>query len=564
MALSLSIRLGLASNSGVSILGSAQVGDTLSLSALFLTGASPITYSVQWERNGTNIAGATSASYTTQAADVGTSVSATVTLPGGSTLASVNAVSVLAATGTLPTTLTIMTMGQSNACDRATWTSAVFPADTHQLAWGNTALTAIDGAHNLNYSEGSNGAKVGMWPFLANALRVAAPTQTLHFVPASHGQTDFATGDWDNGGPQFVNAQTQSARYLAAEGRNIDLVAFMGHEFDGQNHTYDMELWNLYGTQLRDGTTFAGIDASTTLLMGYVRAATPSGGNDNNVAWVNACNDSVVARLTNAGVYNSWQGSTMIAGDDYHFDETSVAANAVKLAAAIPAAQAKTAPSATRVTAFDEWVLGSDNAAMLGVSGGNALTTRTHLPTHNSGYLALGTGNDNGLVTGFSDRATMTFAAMVLPVSGVSGGYFSIGLTGDPELAYGAAGSLTTAFASNPFTNASGGYTPSAAGFTLLVCIINSDPSAPWSGIYFVTSAGIVGHTHAGFSNLRAPVGGEYLALGKTRASGTNYNAATGFAWAGAWDGAMHIHEMRDLYARLTGTTLAGRGLTFV
>lgn len=97
----IAITLGLSRSSAITILGSATVGSILSPSRIPLTGTSPITYRIQWLRNGAAIAGAVSADYTTQAADIGSSVSLQLSLPDGTVLTSDNAVTVQSA-GTVP------------------------------------------------------------------------------------------------------------------------------------------------------------------------------------------------------------------------------------------------------------------------------------------------------------------------------------------------------------------------------------------------------------------------------------------------------------------------------
>ena len=89
MPISLSIRLGLGSNSGVSILGAAQVGTTLGLSAIYLNGDGPdLTYRAQWlsvASTGTQtpIQGAVGASYTVGYVNAGLGIRAMLEDPSG-------------------------------------------------------------------------------------------------------------------------------------------------------------------------------------------------------------------------------------------------------------------------------------------------------------------------------------------------------------------------------------------------------------------------------------------------------------------------------------------------
>lgn len=132
----IAIALGLSQTKVITILGSATVGSVLSLSSIALTGSSPITYQIQWFRNGTIIPGATSASYTPLAADIGSSISAQLTLPGGSVLTSSNAVTVQDNPGALPTGLTL----EDFTRDRAVFdTGAAFGLSSAGVARSGTA-----------------------------------------------------------------------------------------------------------------------------------------------------------------------------------------------------------------------------------------------------------------------------------------------------------------------------------------------------------------------------------------------------------------------------------------
>lgn len=96
MPISLSIRLGLGSNSAPSIIGPAQVGAVLSISPITLVGTEPLTYVVQWYRNGVPIIGATGATYTTLPSDAGYGITVSVTDPSGITTSSFNAIFIAA------------------------------------------------------------------------------------------------------------------------------------------------------------------------------------------------------------------------------------------------------------------------------------------------------------------------------------------------------------------------------------------------------------------------------------------------------------------------------------
>ena len=132
----IAITLGLSYTKVITILGSATVGSALSLSSIALTGSSPMTYQIQWFRNGTIIPGATSASYTPLAADIGSGISAQLTLPDGSVLTSSNTVTVQDNPSALPTVLTLEDFSR----DRAVFDSgAAFGLSSAGVARSGTA-----------------------------------------------------------------------------------------------------------------------------------------------------------------------------------------------------------------------------------------------------------------------------------------------------------------------------------------------------------------------------------------------------------------------------------------
>ena len=98
----ISISLGISPTSAVTVIGSAQVGAVLSLSPVTMTGASPVQFLVQWLRDGADISGATSASYTVVTADAGHVISAEVTLPDTSVLTTTNTVNIEAGSAPAP------------------------------------------------------------------------------------------------------------------------------------------------------------------------------------------------------------------------------------------------------------------------------------------------------------------------------------------------------------------------------------------------------------------------------------------------------------------------------
>jgi len=117
----IAITLGLSSTTAVYLLGSAPVGSVLGLAPVYLQGASPMAYSAQWQRDGSDISGATSASYTTVGADIGHVITALITFPDTSVINTTNSVTVTAGSGVAPSEPTNLLVSRGNARNDLTW-----------------------------------------------------------------------------------------------------------------------------------------------------------------------------------------------------------------------------------------------------------------------------------------------------------------------------------------------------------------------------------------------------------------------------------------------------------
>jgi len=134
------------------ITGTAQVGQVLTANPGTWTPA-PTTFSYQWLRNGVAIAGATGATYTPVAADVGTTLTVRVTgTPAGATQASATSAGVTVGAGTItPATPTITgtaRVGATLTANPGTWAPAGVNLTYQWLRNG----TAIAGATAPTYA----------------------------------------------------------------------------------------------------------------------------------------------------------------------------------------------------------------------------------------------------------------------------------------------------------------------------------------------------------------------------------------------------------------------------
>ncbi len=146
------------------ITGTAQAGQTLTASTGTWSGTTPITYAYQWQRGSTNISGATSATYTAQAADVGATLRVVVTATNSAGTAqatstattAVTAASAAPANTALPAISGSAQVGQALTASSGTW-SGTAPI-TYAYQW-QRGSTNISGATSASYT--TQGADAG-------------------------------------------------------------------------------------------------------------------------------------------------------------------------------------------------------------------------------------------------------------------------------------------------------------------------------------------------------------------------------------------------------------------
>lgn len=139
------------------ISGSTQTGQTMTATSGTWTGTAPITYAYQWQRGATNIAGATSATYTVQSADVGATLRVVVT--GTNSVGSAQATSAASATVTaaavapantaLPAISGTAQVGQALTASTGSW-SGTTPI-TYAYQW-QRGTSNISGATSASYT----------------------------------------------------------------------------------------------------------------------------------------------------------------------------------------------------------------------------------------------------------------------------------------------------------------------------------------------------------------------------------------------------------------------------
>lgn len=164
--------------------GTAQEGQTLTCSNGAWVGESPITYTYQWKRNGSNIGSATNSTYTLVTADVGQSIKCTVTATNavGSANADSNTVVPIAAFSFL--------------LDTYTGAAAAYSFRKLRSAYSGNCIRVRRSSDNTEQNIG----------FVNNVLDTAS---LLSFVGAGNG---FVTTWYDQSG-NTVNATQSTAAY---------------------------------------------------------------------------------------------------------------------------------------------------------------------------------------------------------------------------------------------------------------------------------------------------------------------------------------------------------------
>jgi hypothetical protein len=250
----------LANVSAPVISGTAQEGQTVTCSTGTWSGTTPITYAYKWKRNGSNIAGATSSSYTLVTADVGQSIKCEVTATNAvstlsrdsNTITPISSITdadaqafITAAAITNPTQQSAINTLVTDLKGYGIWAKmkAIYPmvggsASSHKFNLKNARDT--DGAFRLVFNGGwthsangaqPNGTNAFAHTYLIPSAQLSVNSTSISYYSRTSGATGFSYGVNDSGftnrtllqlagSTNYVSIYTAAAGYFTYSGAN--------------------------------------------------------------------------------------------------------------------------------------------------------------------------------------------------------------------------------------------------------------------------------------------------------------------------------------------------------
>jgi len=268
-------------------------------------GYSPTSYTYQWKLNGTNINGATSATYTPVSGDTGGTLKCAVTATNAhGTATMLSAGSTVAADPLAPVNTVIPAIsgtpqaGQSISCSQGTWTNS---PTSYTYQW-NSSGVALNGATNSTYTvtQGDYNQALTCSVTASNTYgQQTATSNSVTGIAAPANPTVAQSTAW------FLNPYQTTAYTLNGVTKGNWVVTFLS-AYNGTPHnmtitdngSHSFSTSNMYG-EMRDGSSALGVAAiaATSTSSSYTLTIAPNGITNGSVHMVEISTGDVATVL---------------------------------------------------------------------------------------------------------------------------------------------------------------------------------------------------------------------------------------------------------------------------
>lgn len=306
------------------ISGTAQFGQQLSAISNGSWTGEPTSFARQWRRNGSNISGATLASYVLVEADVGTTITLAVTATnasGSTTAVSNPTATVVAAVPGAPT-------GVSATATNSTTASVSFtaPSNTggatitsYQVTSSPGSITVTGGSSPITVTGLTTGTSYTFTVRAANSAGQGPASSASNSAIPNLGitwdtSTQLSTTTWGTTGTNFISGLASSSSVVCAVGYNGRCAT----STDGLTWAYRTSLSGLSGWSTSannsiawNGSVFCATGYSTSSVIGLC-ATSPDG-----ITWTNRTGFNTAATAGGVGSVQStakliWNGSVFL------------------------------------------------------------------------------------------------------------------------------------------------------------------------------------------------------------------------------------------------------------
>lgn len=299
----------------------------------------------------------------------------------------------------------ILLIGQSNMVGRYGPVDPVLDAsDPRIFQYGvqdQTIRLATDPLDHWN--ENPDNIGLGLTIAKQYLATLASSTRKVMIIPAASGNSGFSSGQWDIGGNQREWAKTATNAVIANH-PNSRLVAICWH----QGESDAAQTTSYYSGKLSELIAEYRAEITGAENVPFILGKVPD--------WSTAY--SATIRLAHERIPRMIDNTALVetddltdGGDSLHFDAASLRTMGTRYADKLAILLSKDIGVSER-DAVGHWILNESNPNYLPSGSGNALSEVNVAPTLASNYLTFGSGNRNGLDTGFVDAHEQTMCVV--------------------------------------------------------------------------------------------------------------------------------------------------------